>query len=250
MTNINELDIRLRAFINAPDNFLDSVALVNAFHQYPVWAAKKPYAIEIEGVRVFPVFTDKDDMATFKEEQKSAQAQYWVERSALTVLEEAVHAGAAGLGFNLKKKGDFGNSTVFKAADMIQFMNNYTTILNTLMSDDNSAADTLDRIYLVPAFVYPKEEEHYYDRLFPTMSTPEGKRYVPAFSNLQSFAKWYNQEEFGGLFRKSGGVILTWKIADIYQPRNGNNDIDETFGVAIEPFDDQQILVDWSDIDT
>ncbi|MCD3546459.1 SseB family protein, partial [Streptococcus equi subsp. equi] len=51
-------------------------------------------------------------------------------------------------------------------------------------------------------------------------------------------------------FRKSGGVILTWKIADIYQPRNGNNDIDETFGVAIDPFDDQQILVDWSDIDT
>src|SRR3712207_7150169 len=82
----------------------------------------------------------------------------------------------------------------------------YTTLFRS-----NSAADTLDRIYLVPAFVYPKEEEHYYDRLFPTMSTPEGKRYVPAFSNLQSFAKWYNQEEFGGLFRKSGGVILTWK---------------------------------------
>lgn len=157
MTNINELDIRLRAFINAPDNFLDSVALVNAFHQYPVWAAKKPYAIEIEGVRVFPVFTDKDDMATFKEEQKSAQAQYWVERSALTVLEEAVHAGAAGLGFNLKKKGDFGNSTVFKSADMIQFMNNYTTILNTLMSDDNSAADTLDRfIWCRPLFTLRK----------------------------------------------------------------------------------------------
>ena len=130
MTKLNELDVRLRAFINAPDNFLDSVALVNAFHNFPVWAAKDPYVIEIEGVKVTPVFTDKEDMALFKEEQKSAQSHYWLERSALAVLEEVITAGAAGLVFNLKKKGDFGNSTIFKSSDMIQFMNNYTTILN------------------------------------------------------------------------------------------------------------------------
>lgn len=89
-----------------------------------------------------------------------------------------------------------------------------------------------------------------FDRMFPTMSTPEGKSYVPAFSNLQSFAKWYNQEHFGGAFRKAQGVVLTWTIDDIYKPRNGENDLDETFGVAIDPFDDQQILVDWSDVDS
>ncbi|HER0886155.1 TPA: SseB family protein [Streptococcus pyogenes] len=248
MTKSNELDIRLRAFINAPDNFLDSVALVNAFHNFPVWAAKEPYVIEVEGVKVTPVFTDKEDMALFKEEQKSAQGQYWLERSALAVLEEVITSGAAGLAFNLKKKGDFGNSTIFKSSDMIQFMNHYTTVLNALMSDDNVAADTMDKVYLVPAFVYPKDDNHY-DRLFPTMSTPEGKSYVPAFSNLQSFAKWYNQDDFGGLFRKAEGVILTWTIDDIYQPRNGENELDETFGVAINPFDDQQILVDWSELD-
>ncbi|HEQ7446781.1 TPA: SseB family protein, partial [Streptococcus pyogenes] len=66
MTKSNELDIRLRAFINAPDNFLDSVALVNAFHNFPVWAAKEPYVIEVEGVKVTPVFTDKEDMFLFK----------------------------------------------------------------------------------------------------------------------------------------------------------------------------------------
>lgn len=49
--------------------------------------------------------------------------------------------------------------------------------------------------------------------------------------------------------KKAEGVILTWTIDDIYQPRNGENDLDETFGVAINPFDDQQILVDWSDLD-
>ena len=42
---------------------------------------------------------------------------------------------------------------------------------------------------------------------------------------------------------------MTWRLADIYQPGHGENDIDETVGVAINPFDDQQILVDWSEID-
>lgn len=36
MTSTNELDIRLRAFINAPDNFLDSIGLVNALHHSTV----------------------------------------------------------------------------------------------------------------------------------------------------------------------------------------------------------------------
>ncbi|EGJ28085.1 SseB family protein [Streptococcus porcinus] len=245
---MNEIDARLRAFINAPDNFLDGVGLVNAFHTIPVWAAKEPYAIEIEGIQVTPVFTDKEDMALFKEEQKSAQSHYWLERSAIAVLEEVIKSGVAGLVFNLKKKGDFGNSTIFKSSDMIQFINNYTAILNTVMSDSNQEADVMEKIYLVPAFVTVKSENTY-DRFFPTMSTPEGKSYIPAFTNLESFAKWYNQEEFGGAFRKAQGVILTWKIADIYQPRNGENEIEESVGVAINPFDDQQILMDWTDID-
>ena len=83
---------------------MDSVALVNAFHNFPVWAAKEPYVIEVEGVKVTPVFTDKEDMARFKEEQESAQSQYWLERSALAVLEEVITSGAAGLVFNLKKR--------------------------------------------------------------------------------------------------------------------------------------------------
>lgn len=51
MTNTNELDIRLRAFINAPDNFLDSVALVNALHNNSVLASDRPYTLEIDGQR-------------------------------------------------------------------------------------------------------------------------------------------------------------------------------------------------------
>lgn len=248
MTNTNELDIRLRAFINAPDNFLDSVALVNALHNNSVLASDQPYTLEIDGQKVTPVFSDKDDLETFKTEQASALQQNWVERSTLDVLREVVEKGLTGLVFNLKKTGDFGNSTIFKSSELIQFLNVYTTILNKLMGEENLAADVLDKYYLVPAFVHPRDDKSF-DRMFPTMSTPEGKSYVPAFSNLQSFAKWYNHNDFGLSFRKAQGSVLTWRLADIYQPGHGENDIDETVGVAINPFDDQQILVDWSEID-
>lgn len=59
MTNTNELDIRLRAFINAPDNFLDSIALVNALHNAPVLASDQPYALEIDGQKVTLFFQTK-----------------------------------------------------------------------------------------------------------------------------------------------------------------------------------------------
>ena len=248
MTNTNELDIRLRAFINAPDNFLDSVALVNALHNNSVLASDQPYTLEIDGQKVTPVFSDKDDLETFKTEQASALQQNWVERSTLDVLREVVEKGLTGLVFNLKKTGDFGNSTIFKSSELIQLLNVYTTILNKLMGEENLAADVLDKYYLVPAFVHPRDDKSF-NRMFPTMSTPEGKSYVPAFSNLQSFAKWYNHNDFGLPFRKAQGSVLTWRLADIYQPGHGENDIDETVGVAINPFDDQQILVDWSEID-
>ena len=123
MTNTNELDIRLRAFINAPDNFLDSVALVNALHNNSVLASDQPYTLEIDGQKVTPVFSDKDDLETFKTEQASALQQNWVERSTLDVLREVVEKGLTGLVFNLKKTGDFGNSTIFKSSELIQFLN-------------------------------------------------------------------------------------------------------------------------------
>ena len=133
MTNLNELDLRLRAFVNAPDNFLDSIALVNALHNIPVLASDQPYALDIEGQKVTPVFSDKEDLETFKSEQASANDQNWVERLTLDVLKEVIEKGLTGIVFNLKKTGDFGNSTIFKSSELIQFLNAYTTILNKLM---------------------------------------------------------------------------------------------------------------------
>ena len=121
MTNQNELDLRLRAFVNAPDNFLDSVALVNALHNIPVLASKEPYAVEVEGQKVTPVFTDQEDLETFKQDQASAREQEWVERLAIDILREVIEKGLYGIVFNLKKSGDFGNSTISRAANSFNF---------------------------------------------------------------------------------------------------------------------------------
>lgn len=249
MTITNELDLCLRAFISEPGNFLNSISLVNALHGIPVWASTQPYALEIEGLRVTPVFTDENDLETLKKDQESARHQVWEKRSVLEVLEEVIQKGLSGLVFNLKSDGDFGNSTIFKSSELIQFLNNYTTILNRLMGEENRKADTLEKYYLVPTFVFPRKEGTF-KRTFPLMSNPEGYNYVPAFSNLSSFSQWYNHEEFGVPFRKANGGVSVWHLEDIYHPDdNGENAIDETVGVAINPLDNEKILVDWSTLD-
>ena len=90
-------------------------------HNNSVLASDQPYTLEIDGQKVTPVFSDKDDLETFKTEQASALQQNWVERSTLDVLREVVEKGLTGLVFNLKKTGDFGNSTIFKSSELIQF---------------------------------------------------------------------------------------------------------------------------------
>lgn len=248
MTYLNELDSCLRAFINDPNDFLDGIILVSALHRFPVLASEQPYAIDIDHQTVIPVFSDKTDLERFKKEQPSAREQNWIERSVIAVLQEVIEKGLTGLVFNVKKSGNFANSTIFKSSELLQFLNTHTTTLNQLMSEENEKAELMDKYFLVPAFVHSYADNSF-DRQFPTLSTPEGKCYIPAFSTLQSFEKWYHHKTFGLSFQKARGSVLTWRLADIYQPRHGENAIDETVGVVINPLDEQQILVDWSEIE-
>lgn len=245
-----EIDKRLRAFINAPDNFLDSIGLVNAFHNYPVLASDVPYALEISGQKVVPVFTDANDLEVFKQTQASAKDQAWVLRSSLDILEEVIVGGLSGMVYNLKKTGDMGNSTLFKSADLIQFVNYYTTILNNIMGDANQKADTFERKYLVPAFVTPTGETTS-NRRFPTITNPDGDSYVPAFTDLQAFAKWYNHADFGGQFRQLKGTVLTWTLSAIKKPvsETGENHLKGAKGVAINPFNEQMTVLEWAVIE-
>lgn len=240
---MTEIDKRLRAFINTPENFLDSIALVNVFHQYPVWASDTPYAIEVDGKKVIPVFTDEKDLDAFKATQKSAQNQHWIHRSSLEVLEEALINELYGLVFNLKKTGDFGNTTTFKSQELVTFINYFTTILNRLMSENNQKAEKFEKYYLIPSFSMTKEENE--KKFFPTMKNPEGDIYIPIFSNLESFSRWYNHEKFGLRFREAKGTVLTLKLAELEQLQSKENEIESSQGVVINPFDEEMELLSW-----
>lgn len=242
-----ELGLALRQFIAEPDHFLRSIAFVNSLHTYPVLASSQPYAIAIDGQKLTPVFTSKEDLETFCHEHPSAKDQEWVERSALAVLEEVILHQLTGLIFNVKKTGDFSNSTIFQSSEMIQFVNAFTQIINDTMSDDNQAADLLEKLYLVPVFIYPKADGTH-DRRFPTMANDSGDSFVPVFSSLPHLADWYNNEAFGLPFREMGGSIFTWHLKEIVQA--GSDEAGSTLGVVVNPLADRQVMVEWSGIDS
>jgi hypothetical protein len=207
MTENQELqafDETLKEFLKEPDHFLTSLALVNHLQRTPVLAAQDLYAVEVEGKKVVPVFTNEQDLQSFKSTQESAREQTWVERSSLDVLTQLVQAELFGLAFNLKEDGDFSNTTLFASSELIQFINYFTQTLNNLLGEENQKADPKDKIYLVPAFIHKREEDGQDDRLFATMSNAEGQSYVPVFTNLTSFAKWYGNETFGLSVRLKG----------------------------------------------
>lgn len=249
MTENQELqafDETLREFLTEPDHFLTSLALINHLQRTPVLAAQDLYAVEVEGKKVVPVFTSEQDLQSFKATQESAREQTWVERSSLDVLTQLVQAELFGLAFNLKEDGDFSNTTLFASSELIQFINYFTQTLNNLLGEENQKAAPKDKIYLVPAFIHKREEDGQDDRLFATMSNAEGQSYVPVFTNLTSFAKWYGNETFSLPFRKAKGTILQWPLSEIYQPSTGENELDKVQGIVINPFDDQPELIDWA----
>ena len=132
MTENQELqafDETLREFLKEPDHFLTSLALVNHLQRTPVLAAQDLYAVEVEGKKVVPVFTNEQDLQSFKATQESAREQIWIERSSLDVLTQLVQAELFGLAFNLKEDGDFSNTTLFASSELIQFINYFTQTL-------------------------------------------------------------------------------------------------------------------------
>lgn len=242
-----ELDKRLRAFIADPTNFLDALGLVNAFHGHTVKAASKLYAIELDGKKMVPVFTDPADLDQFLLVQESARDHVWEDRFVLDVLREAIQSQLSALVFNLKKTGDAGNSTTIFTSDMIKFVNHHTQILNKVLGEDNQKASLGQKTYLVPGY-HRKDEDGNLVRIFAMMTNPEGKHYVPVFSNLVSFAKWYNDEGFGGKFRELEGLIFVWNLDKFQTPPTGKNILEETTGIAVNPFDETMALFDWESL--
>ncbi len=84
---------------------MTSLALVNHLQRTPVLAAQDLYAVEVEGKKVVPVFTNEQDLQSFKSTQECLRAN-WVERSSLDVLTQLVQAFLFRLSI-LKEDGDF-----------------------------------------------------------------------------------------------------------------------------------------------
>ncbi|MGT2930594.1 SseB family protein [Streptococcus dentasini] len=240
----SEIDFALRNFIANPENFLDGLTLVNSLHSIPVIASSQPYAIAIEGQKVVPVFTNKSDLDRFKKEHPSAKQQEWVERLSIEILEEAVVNRLHGLVFNIKKAGDFANSTIFKSSEMIQLINTYTTLLNDVLGEENQSRPELERRYFVPVIILA-DETGGYQRSYPALAI-EGADYIPAFSSIPSFAKWYNNGELGYPFRAAKGMVMTWTIDEIAHPAQGESGVGNTRGVVLDPLNEMQRLVDWT----
>jgi hypothetical protein len=72
---------------------------------------------------------------------------------------------------------------------------------------------------------------------FATLSKPNGESFVPVFSNILSFAKWYNHADFGVPFQAHDGLVLIWQLKDLQAPSTGINELEDVLGVAIDPFD-------------
>lgn len=246
-TPSQELDLRLRAFVKAPTDVMVHLGLVNAFHRATLLASDRPYAITVEGARVVPVFTDPADLEQFKLDQASAQEENWVNRSALEVLREAIDKQLTGLVFNLKRTGDMSNSTLMKTSDMIGFVNHCTQILNLILGESNQSADLLAKNYLIPAY-NRKDREGNLVRFFAMMKNPQGEHYIPVFTNMESFAKWYYDDSFGGKFRELKGTLLVWRLQDLQAPTKGEHRLEETSGLVINPFIEGEEILSWEQI--
>ena len=238
-----EIDTRLREVIADQSNLWSALSLVRAFHHEKVLASDQLYSLADKEV---PVFTDNQDLENFLAVEPTAKEQNWVQRSILDVLEEAIRAEQSALVFNKKDEGDLGNRIKMKTSDMIEFVNHHTQLLNLILSEQNQKADIKDRFYLIPAHI-----SHSVDgqlrRQLSQLVNPDKERFVPVFSNMTSFAKWYNHEKFGRLFRDRQGKMMVWKLSDLQNPKEGENDLEQIKGIVVNPFvEDTQLT--WEEL--
>jgi hypothetical protein len=244
-----ELDERLRGFVAHPGNFIDDIALVHALHIFPVVAVAEPFVVPIEDKKIIPIFTTAEALDIFQ--QKVTEPLTFTNKNFLTVVNDLLAQEFDAIAFNLQPAGqDANNTTMMPRENLLDFINCYTDVLNKLFCPENQAAGADEKYYLIPAFarLTPDNEVA---RLFASLSKPNGESFVPVFSNVLSFAKWYNHQNFGVRFQEMGGLVLTWQLKELQNPKKGINELEDVLGVAIDPFDavdyDNSVML-WEDL--
>lgn len=244
-----ELDERLRGFISKPGNFIADIGFVHALFAYPLVAVREQFIVPIEDKSVIPVFTTSQAVATFQEQV--TQALTYVNKSFVSVVEDLMTQEFDAIAFNLQPAGqDASNATMLPREHLITFINRYTDVLNKL--SDNPSLSVSEQHFLMPAFTRQTADGSV-SRIFATLSNADGESFVPVFSNILSFSKWYNHPDFGIPFQESKGIVLTWCLSELKAPRTGVNELEDVLGVAVDPFDASdyaQSIILWQDLES
>jgi hypothetical protein len=244
-----ELDDRLRDFIARPGHFIADIGLVHALHLIPVVAVAEAFVVPIEDKKVIPVFTTAEALETFK--QHISESLTYTNQPFLRLVEHLMTQEFDAIAFNLQPAGqDAANTTMLPREHLVAFLNRYTDVLNKLMASENETASDQDKYYLIPAFARTTADGEI-ARIFATLSKPTGESFVPVFTNLMSFAKWYQHQDFGLPFQEHGGLVLTWQLSELKAPSVGKNELDDVRGVAVDPLDAvdyEQAVILWQDL--
>jgi|GEM_PF-181562 hypothetical protein len=231
----SELDERLRSFIADSGNFVTDIGFVHALHAYAVVGIAEPFVLPIEDKNVIPVFTSADALTDFK--KRVTEPLTFVNQPFMTVVDHLLSQEFDAIAFNLQPTGqDASNAIMLGRSDLVAFLNYYTDVLNKLLGSASEGKSQIERYYLMPAFVRTTADGET-ARIFATLSKPNGDSFVPVFSNILSFAKWYNHADFGIPFQEHDGLVLIWQLRDIQHPSTGVNDLEDVLGVAVDPFD-------------
>ena len=230
-----ELDERLRDFIADSGNFVIDVGFVHALHTYTVVGIAEPFVLPIEDKNVIPVFTSADALSNFQE--RVTEPLTFVNQPFMTVVDNLLSQEFDAIAFNLQPTGqDANNAIMLGRCDLVAFLNYYTDVLNKLLGSASQGKSQTERYYLMPAFARTTADGET-ARIFATLSKPNGESFVPVFTNILSFAKWYNHADFGIPFQEHDGLVLIWQLKDLQHPSMGINDLEDVLGVAVDPFD-------------
>ncbi|GBG96996.1 hypothetical protein [Lactococcus termiticola] len=236
--NINpELHNRIKASLQYPGDFLLNIGMTYALQSYAFIAPSEPFYLHINEKNILPIFTNEEDFEKFKEHVNNEEVK-WVETSVISLLDSIADSEIDTLGINVDLEAHKVDSdhAFFDKLALMDFIREYTEMMNTFSSEENQQAAKLDQYFFVPAFT-GKNDEGEILRSFPLMTAGDNKKYAPVFDNLDSLQIWYRSEFFGLPFTKDKGDVVLMKLSEIEHPADAKHILDDASGVTINPLD-------------
>ena len=175
----------------------------------------------------------------------------WELHSLIEILDQLMETDIDILAINpkLPQDEDKGNTVYFGTPELMQFLIHYTEILNKVFSPENTSAEQREKYYFVPAFVTTTNQ-----RTFPNLINQENEEYLPVFDNLDSLAKWHNEDYFSQAFKENNGQVLLLKLDELLKSDSETmNDLGKSLGITVNPLDFSQeevqnSMVTWEEL--